>query len=168
MHDLGGQRGFTLIELILILVVMAILAVAAIPYLEDTIGMKASATARRLQSDIAYTQELAMTRNQRYRLVFPLATSYEVRDASGNLTTDPAGGGGLAVITEAGITLSWNFDGETAAGRGVEFDSLGRPYVYAGTTPSSDPLDAGTVAVAGGGANQTVTVQSQTGKVSIP
>lgn len=168
MRESDADRGFTVIELVLIIVVVAIIALAAAPRLADITGLKASATARKLQSDIAYTQNLAMTGNRRHRVVFPSATSYEVRDAAGALATNPDGGGGFAVTTDSGITLSWTLNGDAALNRGVEFDSLGRPYFYAGVSPSITNLTAGTITVTGGDTAQTVTVQPQTGRVSTP
>ena len=163
-----NHRGFTLIELVLLIVLVSLVAMAAAPRLANIVGVKASATARRLQSDIAYTQNLAMTSNRRHRVVFPSTTSYEVRDAAGALATNPDGGGGFAVTTDTGITLSWSFNGDAALNRGVEFDSLGRPYFYTGVTPSITNLAAGTITVTGGDTAQNVTVQPQTGKVSTP
>lgn len=166
--NLRSVRGFTLIELVVIIVILVLLAAVAVPRLANITGMKASATARKLQSDMAYAQNLAMSRNQRFRLVFPSSTSYEVRDQAGVLATNPDGGAGLVVTTESGITLSWLLNADTAINRGVEFDGLGRPYLYAGVTPSVTNLANGTVTVTGGDTAQTVTVQPQTGKVSIP
>src|SRR3990172_4580077 len=83
MRESNDARGFTVIELVLVIVVVAIIALAAAPRLASITGLKASATARRLQSDLTYTQNLAMTTNRRHRVVFPAATLYEVRDAAG-------------------------------------------------------------------------------------
>jgi hypothetical protein len=91
-----------------------------------------------------------------------------VRDASGALATNPSNGGGFSVTTDTGITLSWSLNGDSALNRGVEFDTLGRPYLYTGASPSVTNIATGTVTVTGGGTTQTVTVQPQTGRVSIP
>ena len=164
----NDDPGFTLIELVMIIVLVSLVAVMAAPRLADIVGVKASATARRLQADITYTQNLAMTSNRRHRVVVPSTTSYEVRDAAGALATNPDGGGLFTMTTDAGITLSWNLNGDAALNRGVEFDSLGRPYFYTGVTPSIADLAAGTITVTGGDTAQTVTLQPQTGKVSTP
>ena len=168
MRTCRDAPGFTLIELVMIISVLAVIAVVVAPKLGNLVGVKASATARRLQSDLSYAQNLAMTSNRRHRVVFPSATLYEVRDAAGALATSPYGVGGLAVTTDAGITLSWALNGDGALNRGVEFDSLGRPYFYSGVTPSITNLAAGTITVTGGGTTQTVTLSPQTGKVSRP
>jgi len=162
------DAGFTLIELVVIIVLVTLVVVTAAPRLANIVGVKASATARKLQADMVYAQDLAMTRNQRHRVVFPSTASYEVRDAAGALATNPDGGGGFAVTTDSGITLSWSLNGDSAPNRGVEFDSLGRPYFYIGVTPSITDLTAGTITVTGGDTAQTVTVRPQTGRVSTP
>ncbi len=163
-HD----SGFTLIEAVMVIVLVSLLAVAVAPRLADLVGVKASATARKLQSDMAYTQNLAMTSHQRHRVVFPATTSYEVRDAAGALATNPDGEGGFVVTMDSGITLTWSFNGDAALSRGVEFDSLGRPYFYSGVSPSTTDLAAGVITVTGGSTVQTVTLQPQTGRVSTP
>ncbi len=162
------DAGFTLVELTVMIVIIALVAAVAVPRLANITGVKASATARKLQSDVAYTQNLAMSQNQRFRIVFPSATSYEVRDSTGALATNPDGAGGFAVTTDTGITLSWNLNGSAVVNRGIEFDGLGRPYLYAGVTPSTTALASGTITVTGGDTAQTVTVQPETGRVSNP
>ncbi|MFZ5876402.1 MAG: pilus assembly FimT family protein [Nitrospirota bacterium] len=163
-----GERGFTLIETVIVIAIVALVAILAIPKLPDLLGVKASATARKLQSDLAYVQGLSMTTNTRHRLVFLSTTTYEVRDAAGTLVVNPDGRAGFSIATASGITLSWSLNGVTVVNRGVEFDTLGRPYLYAGSTPSATNLTTGTITVTGGGDVQTVTIRDQTGMVSIP
>ena len=165
-----GDLGFTLIELVMIIVLVSLVAVMAAPRLANITGVKASATARKLQADVVYAQDLAMTSNRRHRVVFPSTTSYEVRygAGAGTLATNPDGEVPFAVTTDSGITLSWNLNGDALLNRGVEFDLLGRPYFYNGVTPSTTNLAIGTITVTGGDTAQTVTLQPQTGRVSTP
>ncbi|MFZ5861704.1 MAG: prepilin-type N-terminal cleavage/methylation domain-containing protein [Nitrospirota bacterium] len=163
-----SETGFTLIESVIVIVVIAIVAMMVVPRLPDVVGVKTSATARKLQSDLAYAQGLSMRTNVRHRLVFLSTTTYEIRDASGTLVTNPDGQTGFSIATGSGITLSWNLNGVTVSNRGVEFDTLGRPYLYAGSTPSATNLATGTITVTGGDTTQTVTVRAQTGMASIP
>jgi MSHA pilin protein MshC len=162
------EHGFTLIEAVITIVLVALVAIVVVPRLPNLVGMKASATARKLQSDLVYVQSLAMTSNSRHRLVFLSASTYEVRDAAGTLVSNPDGESGFVVVMGPGITLSWNLNGSGVVNRGVEFDTLGRPFYYSGSTPSPTTLSPGTITVTGGDVVQTVSVRDPTGMVSIP
>src|SRR3990170_486799 len=99
MMKSNDDAGFTLIELVMIIVLVTLVVLTAAPRLANIVGVKASATARKLQADFAYAQNLAMTSNRRHRVVFPSTTSYEVRDAAGALATNPDGGGPFTMTT---------------------------------------------------------------------
>ena len=160
-----NQHGFTLIELIIIIVLLAIMAAVAIPRMGDVTAMKAAATAEKLKSDIRYAQELAMTQNRSYRVYFntspaPSPDGYAVvnnadGDANwgeaGEFAPDPTGKGNLSVILNSGdyggVTVS------TPAGGYIEFNSLGKPTGGA-TTITASP----------GG--YTITVSAETGAVN--
>lgn len=164
------QQGFTVVEVVIVIVLLGILAVVAVPQLGNMTGTRMSATARKLQSDIAYAQSLAMTRNLPHRVYFntapaPASGYAAVNDADGDGTwgeagefaRDPANSGASLSVTlntgnYAGVTIS----GGSFAGTFVGFNTLGAPTA------------GGTVIVSGGGMSQTVTVQPETGRVSIP
>jgi MSHA pilin protein MshC len=158
-----NQSGFTLIELVMIIVILAIIAAVAIPRMGDVTSMKAAATAEKIKSDIRYAQELAMTRNRSYRVYFNSApapgSGYAVvNDANNNGTwgeagefaQDPTGSGNLSVTLNAG-----DYAGVTASSsvNPIEFNSLGRPT--GGAT---------TITVSPGG--YTITVAAETGAVN--
>lgn len=160
-----NHRGFTLIELVVILVLIGIISMFAATRLGDVTGANAAAFTDKLRADIRYAQNLAMTENRRYRVYMNTAPAPAngyavVNDANGNGTwgeagevaRDPAGGGSLSVTLNAGqyegITVS------TPPGGYVEFDSLGRPTVGGGAVITITP----------GGT--TVTVTAQTGAIN--
>lgn len=165
-----GQKGFTLIETVAMLLILGILAVVAIPRLGNMTGTRASATARKVQSDIAYAQNLAMTRNLPHRVYFNAApapaSGYAVvndTDGDGNwgeageFAIDPTNStGNLSVTLNAGNYAGVTISGGSFAGTFVHFNTLGVPTA------------GGTVTVSGGGVPQTVAVQPETGNVSIP
>lgn len=171
------RRGLALVELVLVLVLLGILALVAMPWMDDLTAPKVTATARKLASDITYAQHLAMTRGERYRVYFNTAPApaqgYAVvndLDGDGNwgepgeFAVDPAGRGDLVVVLNtgdyAGITIPSGSIG--FAGSFVEFNTLGVPFDGGGaiTAPTS-------IAVSGG-TSQTVTVQPNTGRVNTP
>jgi MSHA pilin protein MshC len=162
------QKGFTLIELVMVLVLIGILAVFVAPRLGDVTSSKAGAFRDKLRADIRYAQDLAMTWNQRHRVFFntnpaPNPGYAVVNDANGNgtwgeageIAPDPAGNGNLNVTLNAGqyagITVS------TPAGGFIEFDSLGAPTVGGGVVLT---------VFANGVAAGTMTITAQTGAVN--
>lgn len=170
------RDGFTLIELVIIMLILVIVAAAVIPSIGDTTGMRMSATARKVQSDIAFAQSLAMTGGQRYRVYFNLAPApaagYAVvnntdGDANwgeaGEFARDPVGGGTLSVTLNTGDYAGVTISAVGFSGSFVEFDTLGRPYDNLGLLAAGN-----TVTMAGGSATQTVTVTQQTGRVTVP
>jgi len=172
-----GEGGFTLIEVILIIVVIAILGAVAILDMSDITGTRASATARKLQSDVAYAQGLAMTRNLRHRVYFnaapaPIPNGYAVvNDVDGDgiwgepseVAVDPAGGGSLSVALDAGAYAGITIVGIGFAAPYVEFNGLGVPS--SGGAPLGGPTS---VTVTGGATSRTVTVEAETGRVRSP
>jgi len=157
-----NQHGFTLIELVIIIVLLAIIAAVAIPRMGDVTSMKAAATAEKIKSDIRYAQELAMTQNRSYRVYFngapaPASGYAVVYDTSGGAWTsfgyaqDPTGKGNLSVTLNsgdyAGVTASI-----TAGADPIEFNSLGRPAGGA-TTVTVSP-------------NGSITISAETGAVN--
>ena len=156
------RKGFTLIELIMVIVLIGILAVFAAPKLGNITSTKAGAFADKLRANVRYAQNLAMSQNKRYRVYFntnppsPAAGYAVVYDTSGGGWTsfgfaqDPAGSGNLSVTLNtgdyAGITVS------TPAGGYVEFNSLGVPTA------------AATITITPGG--QQVAITAQTGAVN--
>lgn len=160
------ERGFTLIEAVLIILLLAILAAVAIPRMVDVTTTKAAATSEKIKSDIRYAQELAMTRNQRYRIYFNTAPAQTpdgyavVNDADGDgnwgeageFAQNPTLSGNLSVTLNSGdytgVTVS------LSSGDYIEFNSLGRPTTGGGTTITVNP----------GG--QPLTVYAETGAVN--
>ena len=167
-----NHRGFTLIELVMILVLLGILAAFAVPRLGNVTATNAGAFTDKLRADIRYAQNLAMSQNRRYRVYFNAAPAPNpgyavVNDADGNGTwggagevaRDHAGGGPLSVTLNAGQYAGITLSAPGFAGNYVEFNSLGVPFDSAGALTVSR-----NVTVAPGGT--TVTVTAQTGAVN--
>jgi len=54
------QRGFTTIELIMVMIIIAVIAVTAIPKFTSMSDVSVGGAAEMIQADIRYAQELAM------------------------------------------------------------------------------------------------------------
>ena len=176
-----NHRGFTLIELVMVIVLIGIIAVFVAPRMLEVTGTKAASFKDKLRADIRYAQNLAMTRNRRTRVYFngtgpaPVtapAQGYSIGiDDSVNgscgafvLASDPAGTGNMIVMLNTG-----NYAGITIPALSItclEYDSLGRPYACGAGACSSIPLAATMTADLNGDATMRVSVNIQTGAVN--
>jgi MSHA pilin protein MshC len=173
-----NNRGFTLLELVMVIVLLGIIAFYAAPRLGTVASANAGAFVDKLRVDVRYAQDLAMTRNKRSRVYFngtgtaPAAGYAVVQDnsATSNCSSfapavDPAYYGNLAIALNtgsyAGITVVPTLTC-------LEYDSMGIPYdCSANLGICSATAGAMSVVVNGSGvAAGTVTVTAQTGAVN--
>lgn len=136
-------KGFTLIETIIVMVIIAILLTAVIPRVGFDIAprMSVEGAAHMVASDIRYAQECAMANRVSKSITFTAGSSVYTFNPIYHL--DPAG------RLPSGVTI-----GTTMT---FTFNSLGEPISGGGSS----------VTVSGSGGSKTVTVTNYTGKVSI-
>ena len=139
----GRHGGFTLMELVAILVLVGILSFSVVPRFLDKGSIDVGAMAEQLAGDIRYTQSLAMTRGQRNRINLA-AASYQITTSAGVPVAHPATGS-TAAISLGDVSLSGYNPPLTNSY--IAFDGKGVPYTNV----------AGTVL----GANLAGTVRSQ-------
>lgn len=130
------KHGFTLVELILVVLILAIAAMVAVPAFSSASDLQVRATANRIAGDLDFVRGLAITRQQNYAIVFdPVGESYDIRAAGGDestVITNPLDGRDFAVDLTAdssvgGVNIvSTVFDG--TADNAITFDYLGTPY----------------------------------------
>jgi len=167
-----NRKGFTLIELVMVIILIGIISVFAAPMLSNISTMKAGAFTDKLRANIRYAQNLAMSQNRRYRVYFNAAPSPNpgyavVNDLNGNgvwgeageVAPDPAGSGNLSIALNAGQYAGITFSSVGFSGNYVEFDSFGVPYDSGGVLTVNK-----NVTVSPGGT--TVTVTANTGAVN--
>ena len=109
------QQGFTLVELIVVMLVMSVLA-AYVGTRWSFGDATVSAQAEQLARDLRHAQMLAMQQGQTLRLE-STGGGYRVTDGAG-VIIDPATHEGFIQTLDNGVSLS---------GGPVEFDSMGRP-----------------------------------------
>ena len=156
------EKGFTLIEIILMVIIMAILAVTISTNMGGFRTMKVSSAARKVASDLRYAQQLSTTKQIIHGLEFT-ATGYSVyeNDTPGDWANNPQGGGDFIIDYTTGelegITVATNLQNDI-----VKFNSSGEALQDDGA-----PLPVGsTVTLNYQGEFKTVTIVPDTGKVS--
>ena len=164
------SRGFTLVELIVVMVVLGILAAVFIPRSNNP-AIILSTQAEQFAADIRYVQSLAMTQGwsgvsptaRRYRVNFT-ATSYTLTDASGVAVAQP--GGTAGAISFAGGASIAPLPPSNLPNNLVAFDGLGVPYTdAAAVTPLA--LTA-TISMVSGSSTRAIQIYPGTGMVRVP
>ncbi|MCX7426859.1 MAG: prepilin-type N-terminal cleavage/methylation domain-containing protein [Planctomycetia bacterium] len=79
--------GFTLVELLIVIAIMAILAAAILPNARSGAQDQLECAARVLASDLAYARSLAVTHESRYRVTFDPSNSRYILEHSGTNST---------------------------------------------------------------------------------
>ena len=105
------SQGFTLVELIMVVVLIGILAVSVVPKLVDTSAISLQGAAAMIAADIRYTQELAMSTHAPKTITFINDdTFYTVNSQIMNLPS--------RVSISSGATFTFNSLGEPTSGGG--------------------------------------------------
>jgi len=163
MENQLRSHGFTLVELIVVMVVMGILAAVFIPRSNNP-AIIVSTQAEQLAADIRYLQSLAMTQGwngtvpRHYRINFTPTTYYFADDFGG--VAHPSGT--TAAIAYAGgvsSTLS-NLPNNL-----VSFDGLGAPHTDIGVSTSL--AATATISLTSGGTTLLVCIYQETGMVRV-
>lgn len=137
----NGQRGFTLVELITVMVIVGILAVAVLPRFFTVSDFEDRGSADQVKSLLRFAQKTAIA--QRRNISVTISTA-----ATPNCTT-----------TLTGATLTCQVK-STVATKTVIFDALGRPVGAGGV-----PLAANDTLTVGGTTISTIIVEAETGYV---
>ena len=107
----ADSRGFTLVELIMVIVLISIIAVSVIPKFWDTSAFSLEGGAAMVVADIRYTQELAMSSHTSKTITFATDdTFYTVNSQTMNLPS--------RVSISSGATFTFNSLGEPTTGGG--------------------------------------------------
>jgi prepilin-type N-terminal cleavage/methylation domain-containing protein len=147
----GRPSGFSLLELVLVLAIVGILAVFVMPRLTTTQSITVAAVTSRLVANIRYTQSLAMSRGQRYRINFA-GNAYQITDMGGAAIVQPLTASTAAISVSPANLSGYN---PPLAASYVAFDGKGVPYVGATTALAATATitvtlgsDAGSIVIA--------------------
>jgi MSHA pilin protein MshC len=108
---IADSKGFTLVELIMVVVLIGIMAVSVVPKFVDTSAFSLAGGAGMAAADIRYAQELAMGTHASKSIVFTSGNTYYTVDSRNvNLPSK--------VTISSGATFTFNSLGEPTTGGG--------------------------------------------------
>ena len=167
-NSLRKRSGFTLIEILIVVVIIAIAAMTAIPMMTSAASVQIRSAANIVAADLEYAKSMAIARGQKFSVVFDKTTeSYQIfKDQDGILVPieHPVKKGSNYIIgfRDKGLDKVDIADVDFNGTSTVKFDYLGSPY-DAGTSP----LNRGVIKLQAGGKTVTITVEPVTGFISI-
>ena len=171
------QAGFTLIEILVVVVILGIAGAIVIPQITSRDDLKTSAAARSLMADLIYAQNLSITRQKNYCVIFDTANgSYSIVEASGMTPiTNPVslnpyvvkfGPNGSAGLESTSLE-SAIFTGQSGTTQAIiGFDELGTPLAYP-TAGAPETMTQGAIILRTGSQRLQVDIEAFTGMISI-
>ena len=181
-RTLRRSSGFTLAEILAVVVILGIASAIIIPQIGTRDDMRATAAARTLIADLVYAQSLAISNgsyvyvkfepaNNRYTLLSTAAPSGGDVSLTHPITQtayrqqfgSTAKGWETVSITSAVFNgIDANYNNEFT----VAFDEIGSPWVYCYDLNAKNELNSGSIVLTCGQFSQTITVAPATGEIS--
>jgi prepilin-type N-terminal cleavage/methylation domain-containing protein len=157
--------GFTLVEILIVVVILSIAAAIAIPMLSNAASLQLDSAADLLAGDLEYARSMAITRQKIYTIEFDDAgNSYQLKNDTGTVIEHPVNiGSQYTVVFGSGRydkvdMTDADFDGTNL----LKFDYLGSPYGGSG-----NPLNSGVITLKGGNNAKHVVIEAMTGLITV-
>jgi Tfp pilus assembly protein FimT len=167
-----NNKGFTIFELVILLLIVAVLSVSTGITIDFIKGFKLTSAAEKLTADIRYAQSQAMSKTLWEGVSFEAdpINKYTVYQTNGTINTnevDPADFSKTLLVDvkqkfDVKI-ISYSFEG---GGNRVLFNGLGKPYIAYGGALFTQEAEA-TIVLGIDTLTKTITITRNTGKVAI-
>jgi len=162
---LNRGDAFTLIEILIVVVIIAIAAMIVVPLAGSTASIQIKSTANMIAADLEYAKSRAITQGQRFSMVIDENTeTYRIEDHTGSVIEHPVKKGSQYIVNlqQKGLDKvdisNANFDSTST----VSFDYLGSPY-----NGSGGPLNNGVITLQAGTTTVQINVEPVTGFISV-
>ena len=164
--DKYRSSGFTLVEIIVVVVIISIAALIAIPMLSSAAGMQIRSAANIIAADMEYAKSMAISRQKSYSVIFDVNNNKYQIESGGNVISHPVNASGNFIVSFASDSRLDRVDISAVdfnSDLTVTFDYLGSPSDVGG----SPLLNSGQVTLEADGITVKVTVEPVTGYVTV-
>lgn len=164
------NRGYTLVEMVVILAIMGIMAVVAFVALNPYRVVRLDAAAQKVKADLLYARNLALSTSKWYGISFEAdpVNTYRIYQTDGSVDTaieDPSELGKDFIVDlndyYSGVKIS---SVNMAGGNKIEFHPLGTPY---DDKNGSAFTLTGVVSLAYSGLTKSIQITPNTGRISV-
>jgi len=171
-HLRATSSGFTAVEILIVVVIIAIAAMMAIPMMTSAASFQIRSAANMIAADLEYAKSMAISRSQSFSVVFDESTeSYRIKkNQDGTIIPHPVKKGFDYVVDFPGNSRLNKVDifsvgFEPGSSDTVTFDYMGSPYSGSGT--SKNPLNSGVITLQAAGTSTTINIEPVTGFIFI-
>lgn len=152
-------RGFTIIEILIVVVILAIAAMTAIPMMSSAGSVQVRSVSNMIAADLEYAKSLAITKGQSFTVDFTDTSgdNYRIKSQDGTTILHPVKKGFPYVIDlqDEGLDRVDITGADFGGSPEVTFDYLGSPD------------NGGTVSIQGGGRTVIISVEAVTGYIAV-
>ena len=155
----NARAGFTIVEIMIVVVILSIAALAAIPMLSSASSFQIRSAANMIAADLEYAKSMAISRGQTYTVKFNESTdSYSIVDQTDTVIEHPVKKGFPYTVnfpTESRLSKV-DITNVTFTSDMIGFDCLGSP-----------DNDGGSITIDASGFTATINVEPVTGYITI-
>jgi len=159
------RGGFTVIEIMIVMVIIVIAATMVIPMMGSSASMQLRSAANIIAADLEYAKSMAISRQKIYAVIFNESTeSYQIEDPNG-IINHPVKKGFQYIVNfsnDSRLNMVDIFDTDFDGTNEIKFDYLGSPY-----NGNDTNLNNGLITLRARDMSTTITIEPVTGFITI-